>query len=240
MLVARLSKMTVRGGHLIQTGYVPRSGYSADEYKLGPGAEAVVGSALRPAKWIAFNESFSRRLPGWEERRTMKAFGVCGRLEGGHSEAGQGWDAGCGYLPQGRNQPGDLFQLEKKYDGLLPTKMRRLKQLEDENAKLRKVVADLSLDEEMLQDAIAPKALKPARKRKLVDEVRGDWGYRSGGAAGCSRSLNPPVTTSPNRHYSTVSGSGRNPPGRRIRLCWLWQSATPSPKAYSEANIDQA
>jgi putative transposase len=40
---------------------------------------------------------------------------------------------------------------------LLPTEMRRLKQLEDENAKLRKVVADLSLDKEMLQDAIRRK-----------------------------------------------------------------------------------
>jgi putative transposase len=35
--------------------------------------------------------------------------------------------------------------------------MRRLKQLEDENAKLRKVVADLSLDKEMLQDALRRK-----------------------------------------------------------------------------------
>ena len=33
------------------------------------------------------------------------------------------------------------FNWKKKYDGLLPTEMRRLKQLEDENAKLRKVVA---------------------------------------------------------------------------------------------------
>ena len=38
------------------------------------------------------------------------------------------------------------FNWKKKYDGLLPTEMRRLKQLEDENAKLRKLVADLSLD----------------------------------------------------------------------------------------------
>jgi len=44
-----------------------------------------------------------------------------------------------------------------KYDGLLPTEMRRLKQLEDENGKLRKVVADLSLDKEMLQDALRRK-----------------------------------------------------------------------------------
>jgi putative transposase len=35
--------------------------------------------------------------------------------------------------------------------------MRRLKQLEDENGKLRKVVADLSLDKEMLQDALRRK-----------------------------------------------------------------------------------
>ncbi len=45
----------------------------------------------------------------------------------------------------------------KKYDGLLPTEMRRLKQLEDEATKLRKIVADLSLDKEMLQDALRRK-----------------------------------------------------------------------------------
>ncbi len=41
-----------------------------------------------------------------------------------------------------------------KYDGLLPTEMKRLKQLEDENGRLRELVADLSLDREMLQDVI--------------------------------------------------------------------------------------
>ena len=49
------------------------------------------------------------------------------------------------------------FNWRKRYDGLLPTEMRRLKQLEDENGKLRKVVADLSLDKEMLQDALRRK-----------------------------------------------------------------------------------
>ena len=49
------------------------------------------------------------------------------------------------------------FNWKKKYDGLLPTEMRRLKQLEDENSKLRKVVADLSLDKEMLQGALRRK-----------------------------------------------------------------------------------
>ncbi len=49
------------------------------------------------------------------------------------------------------------FNWKRKYDGLLPTEMRRLKQLEDEKTKLRKVVADLSLDKEMLQDVIRRK-----------------------------------------------------------------------------------
>ena len=49
------------------------------------------------------------------------------------------------------------FNWKKKYDGLLPDEMRRLKQLEDENAKLKKLVADLSLDREMLQDVIKRK-----------------------------------------------------------------------------------
>jgi len=49
------------------------------------------------------------------------------------------------------------FNWKKKYDGLLPSEMRRLKQLEDENNKLRKLVADLSLDKEMLQDALRRK-----------------------------------------------------------------------------------
>jgi putative transposase len=40
---------------------------------------------------------------------------------------------------------------------MLPPDMRRLKQLEDENSKLKRIVADLSLDREMLQDVIRRK-----------------------------------------------------------------------------------
>ena len=49
------------------------------------------------------------------------------------------------------------FNWKKKYEGLQPPEMRRLKQLEDENSKLKKIVADLSLDREMLQDVIRRK-----------------------------------------------------------------------------------
>ena len=49
------------------------------------------------------------------------------------------------------------FNWKKKYGGLLPTEMRRLKQLEDENSRLKRIVADLSLDKEMLQDVLKRK-----------------------------------------------------------------------------------
>lgn len=40
---------------------------------------------------------------------------------------------------------------------MLPSEVRRLKQLEDENGRLKRMVADLSLDKEMLQDVIRRK-----------------------------------------------------------------------------------
>ena len=41
--------------------------------------------------------------------------------------------------------------------GRITTEMKRLKQLEDENGRLKRIVADLSLDKEMLQDVIRRK-----------------------------------------------------------------------------------
>ena len=87
------------------------------------------------------------------------------------------------------------FNWKKKYAGLMPSEMRRLKQLEDENGKLKRIVADLSLDKEMLQDVHPPKALRPVRKRKLVDEVRATGRCRSAGPARRFRSIDRPTTT---------------------------------------------
>ena len=49
------------------------------------------------------------------------------------------------------------YNWRKKYGGLMPSEMKRLKQLEEENQRLKKVVADLALDKEMLQDVIRRK-----------------------------------------------------------------------------------
>ena len=50
-----------------------------------------------------------------------------------------------------------FYNWRKKYGGLLPSEMKRLKQLEDENSKVKKLVADLSLDKAMLPDVIKRK-----------------------------------------------------------------------------------
>jgi len=49
------------------------------------------------------------------------------------------------------------FNWKKKYAGLMPSEMKRLRQLEEENAKLKRIVADLSLDKAMLQDVLSKK-----------------------------------------------------------------------------------
>ena len=50
-----------------------------------------------------------------------------------------------------------FYNWRKKYSGLGPSELRRLKQLEEENAKLKRLVADLTLDKTMLQDVLRRK-----------------------------------------------------------------------------------
>ncbi len=50
-----------------------------------------------------------------------------------------------------------FYRWKKKYSGMMPSDVRRLKQLEEENRQLKKLVADLSLDKQMLQDVLSKK-----------------------------------------------------------------------------------
>lgn len=47
-----------------------------------------------------------------------------------------------------------FYNWKKKYGGLGISELRELRMLKDENARLKKMVADLSLDKQMLQDVI--------------------------------------------------------------------------------------
>lgn len=61
-----------------------------------------------------------------------------GRLQGGHLRR-------------------DVLQLEEALRRLTPSEVKRMRQLEDENSRLKKIVADLTLDKAMLQDFVRRK-----------------------------------------------------------------------------------
>ena len=51
-----------------------------------------------------------------------------------------------------------FYRWKKKYLGMGIAELRRLRVLEEENRKLKQLVADLSLDKQMLQDVLRKKA----------------------------------------------------------------------------------
>jgi len=50
-----------------------------------------------------------------------------------------------------------FYAWKKKYAGMGLTELRKLRALEEENRQLKKLVADLSLDKQMLQDVLSKK-----------------------------------------------------------------------------------
>lgn len=48
-----------------------------------------------------------------------------------------------------------FYNWRKRYGGMMPSEVRKLRQIEEENAKLKRLAADLSLDKAMLQDVLA-------------------------------------------------------------------------------------
>jgi putative transposase len=50
-----------------------------------------------------------------------------------------------------------FYRGRQKYGGMLPSEMKKYKQMEEENARLKRLVADLSLDKEMLQEVLRKK-----------------------------------------------------------------------------------
>jgi putative transposase len=60
-------------------------------------------------------------------------------------------------MPQARGQRGDFYKWKAKYGGMDVSDARRLKALEDENASLKRLLAEAMLDNAMLRDVTARK-----------------------------------------------------------------------------------
>lgn len=70
------------------------------------------------------------------------------------AEAGMGTDELCRKHGISRQT---FYRWRSKYGGLDVDEAKRLKALEDENRRLKRVVADLTLDKQMLQDVLSRK-----------------------------------------------------------------------------------
>jgi putative transposase len=46
------------------------------------------------------------------------------------------------------------YRWKQKYGGLMPSEVKKLRHLEEENVRLKKLVADLTLDRELLSEVI--------------------------------------------------------------------------------------
>lgn len=57
-------------------------------------------------------------------------------------------------MPEARVEPRNLYKLKAKYGGMDLSDAKRLKQLEDENAKLKRLLADAMLDNVVLKDLL--------------------------------------------------------------------------------------
>ena len=64
---------------------------------------------------------------------------------------------------------------KKSYGGMLPSEARELKQLREESTRLKRVVADLTLDKVMLQDLVQKRVLKPVKQREVVHYLMGRY-----------------------------------------------------------------
>src|SRR5215831_20607072 len=68
-----------------------------------------------------------------------------------------------------------FYAWRKKYGGLLPSEMKRLKQLDEENQRLKKLVADPVAGQRDAAGRDPPENMKPARKREMVADIRRAW-----------------------------------------------------------------
>ena len=70
------------------------------------------------------------------------------------AEADRGWPEGRGRGAGVRESKHTIYAWKAKYGGIYVSEAQEAKQLRDENTRLRKLVADLSLDKEALQSVI--------------------------------------------------------------------------------------
>ena len=91
---------------------------------------------------------------------------------------GQGMSVAAVCKEAGRTEE-SYYRYRREYGGLSVDQAKRLKQLENENNRLKKLVADLSLEKQVLKDIASggsTKLVSPERRRQAVDAARQKYG----------------------------------------------------------------
>ena len=79
---------------------------------------------------------------------------VCGRTDRRDLEASGSRSSGDGSDPEAGISEQTFYRWKKQYVGLEVDQVRQMKQLQEENTRLKQLVAELSLDKVMLQDVL--------------------------------------------------------------------------------------
>ncbi|WP_152530826.1 IS3 family transposase [Sediminibacterium sp. C3] len=69
-----------------------------------------------------------------------------------------------------------IYNWKSKYGGMEASDVKKLKDLEEENSRLKKMYADVAMDNQILKDLFSKKGLGPATKKQLTQELVNEYG----------------------------------------------------------------
>src|SRR4051812_46962792 len=73
-----------------------------------------------------------------------------------------------------------IYKWKARFGGLDVSEAKRLRALEDENTRLKRLLADSMLDNAALKDLFGKEVVTPAGKRKAVVHLRDEFGMSGG------------------------------------------------------------
>jgi putative transposase len=119
-----------------------------------------------------------------------------------------------------------IYRWKTKFGGMEVSDAKRLRDLEDENRRLKRRVADLSLDTQMLEDVLAQKMVAPALRRRSVPAAFANRVISSGptptGSCWSRKPRSSPSTTA----CSAATTTAGAPPSMTGAITWPSSSAS--------------
>jgi putative transposase len=104
-------------------------------------------------------------MPMWSRFTVEQILRALRQAEGGSRVAD------IRHLPRTRGQRSHVLRLEEEVFGTGLSELRELRQLREENSKLKHLLADLLLDRHILPEIVQKKAVRPRHRRELGNDA---------------------------------------------------------------------